>query len=111
MFALVLMNYLNAKLFVFILQQSGDMANLNGVLLSHPINIAQLFIPYASNPTEIKFDYKVTGLAKLLHFSNFMKTQSRNTMDYIAKEVNGYPYTKKSTLQVFSNVKEFDRKF
>lgn len=76
------------------------MANLTGVPLSHPSNIAQLFTLSAPSPTDITFDYKVPGLAKLLHFSNFMDTQSGKAMDYIAKEVNGYPYTKKSKLQV-----------
>ena len=76
------------------------MAYLTGVPLSHPTNIAQLFTPYASIPTNITFDYKVPGLAKLLHFSNFIETQSGKAMEYIAKEVNGYPYTKKSKLQV-----------
>ena len=76
------------------------MANLKGVFLSHPSNIAQLFTPNAPSPTNITFDYMVTGLAKFLYFSNFMKTQSGKVMDYITKEVNGYPYTKKLKLQV-----------
>ena len=57
-------------------QQLGDMIWANktlGVPLSHPINIAQLFIPYALYPTDITYDFKVPGLAKLLHFSNFVK--------------------------------------
>ena len=76
------------------------MAKLKGVPLSHPTNIAQLFSPDATSPTNITYDYTVKGLAKLLHFSNFIKTQTENVMDYLRDEVKGYPYTKKPTLQV-----------
>ena len=87
-------------------QQSRDMdpisilENLKGVPLSHPTNIAQLFTPNATSPTNITFDYTVKGLAKLLHFSNFIKTQSENVIDNLRDEVNKYPYNKKPTLQV-----------
>ena len=71
-----------------------------GVPWSHPINIAQLFIPYASNPTNITFDYTVPGLAKLLHFRNFIKAQPDKEMENIKKEANGYPYKMKAKFQV-----------
>ena len=76
------------------------MTNQKGVPRSHPINIAHLFTPYAPNPTDIIFDYTVPGLAKLLHFTNFIKTQPDKEMENIKKEANGYPYKIKAKFQV-----------
>ena len=78
----------------------GDLASKKGVPRSHPINIAHLFTPYAPHPTEITFDYTVPGLAKLLHFTNFIRTQPDQEKEYIRKEASGYPYQMKAKYQV-----------
>ena len=70
------------------------------VPLSHPSYISDLFTQHAQKPTHIKFKYTEAGLAKLLLFSTFLRAQSQGKMDFIATELDKYPYTIKKKLQV-----------
>ena len=67
----------------------------NGVPLSHPIHIAELFNPNGLTPTNITVNYTLTGLSKLLLFNDFARAQATNVTDVVISEARKYPYPQK----------------
>ena len=66
----------------------------------HPIHISDLFTPYAESPTNVKVDYRVEGLTKLLLFNAYTKAKTDNVADFVTNEAEKYPYTLKKEIKV-----------
>ena len=66
----------------------------------HPIHISDLFTPYAQSPTNVKVDYTVEGLTKLLLFNAYTKAKTDNVDDFFIEEAEKYPYTLKKEMEV-----------
>ena len=96
------LQFTTAKIVCLNFQQTEATSSIQDsfVSLSHPTYITELFTPHARTPTTLKFNYTEAGLAKLMLFSTFIRTQPGSTMDLIAKELKEYPYTLKNKLQV-----------
>ena len=94
--------FFSMKIVCFNFQQSEINSSIQDsfVPLSHPTYLTELFTPHGQTPTTLNFKYTEAGLAKLMLFSTFIRTQPESTMDFIAKELKKYPYTLKNKLQV-----------
>ena len=75
-------------------------AELKNITHSHPIHIADLFTLNASNPTNIRVNYNVEGLSKLLLFNAYAKSKSENLADFVMEEAKKYGYILKKESEV-----------